>query len=317
MSFTMTGHSMSNREVPAISARHLVSFYQQPYFPVARVCDYLVEGLNAGEPAFALVTPEHAESIANELKSRGLPVGDMMADGRFACTNAASTLVNLLDPKFTKRKRDALMMQWVEATLRRAPSKRCRFLGELVSLMVARGNIDAAVELEDSWNRLLAIYPFMLYCTYEQTPFENSPALHKFCDICNRHDGVLPAHADSETENQPSAWFVLLQEQAIALREEVMRRRWAEQLVFVNEANRLKQLEALLRVHGPNLTPIEKNDIVKIVSVLQTQARKEKRHTAPESPEWHKKAGEILGYEKVIASVMRAGRKQNGDPNAS
>jgi len=54
------------------------------------------------------------------------------------------------------------------------------------------------------------------------------------------------------------------------------------------------------------------------VSELQTKARNEKRHMAPESAEWHKKTGEILGYEKVIASVMRAGRKPNGaNPKAS
>ena len=87
-----------------------------------------------------------------------------------------------------------------------------------------------------------------------------------------------------------------------------IRRRMAERLVFVNEANRLKQLEALLRVHGPNPSPIEKDDIVKVVSELQTQARKERRAFTPDSPAWYKKAGEILGYEKVIASVLRTGK---------
>ncbi|HEX4379795.1 MAG TPA: MEDS domain-containing protein [Candidatus Acidoferrum sp.] len=309
-------HPMSSEELPAISARHLVSFYRQPYFPLATVCDYLAEGLSAGEAAFAAVTSEHAESIAVELKARGLPISDLMTDGRFACADASSTILYLLDPKITKREKDALMVQWVEESLGRAPSKRCRFLGEMVSLMVAEGNTDGAVDLEGSWNYLLANYPIMVYCTYEQTPFEKSPALRKFCDICNCHDGVMAAHLGPQTEKQ-SAWFVLLQEQASALREEVLRRRQAERLVFVNEANRLTQLEALLRVHGPNLSPMEKTDIVNVVSGLQTQARKEKRYATPESPEWHKKAGEILGYEKVIANVTRAVRKRSGDLNVS
>jgi hypothetical protein len=307
---------MSSEELPAISARHLVSFYRQPYFPLATVCDYLAEGLSAGEAAFAAVTSEHAESIAVELKARGLPISDLMTDGRFACADASSTILYLLDPKITKREKDALMVQWVEESLGRAPSKRCRFLGEMVSLMVAEGNTDGAVDLEGSWNYLLANYPIMVYCTYEQTPFEKSPALHKFCDICNCHDGVIAAHPGPQTEKQ-SAWFVLLQEQASTLRDEVMRRRQAERLVFVNEANRLKQLEDLLRTYAPNPSPMEKNDVAKVVTELQTQARKERRHVLPESPEWHKKAGEILGYEKIIASVLRAGRKPSGDPRVS
>jgi hypothetical protein len=96
-----------------------------------------------------------------------------------------------------------------------------------------------------------------------------------------------------------------------------MRRRMTERLVYVNEANRLKQLEALLGVHGPNLCPMEKDGIVKVVSELQAQARKERRHVVPTSPNWHKKAGEILGYERVIAGVLRAGKKPSGDPSVS
>jgi hypothetical protein len=313
----MPGEPHSYLNGAPISAHHFVSFYQDPAYPIATVCDYLAEGLDAGESAIALVTPEHAESIVDELKARGLPVGEMTKDGRLAFADVNPTLVYLLDTKIPKTEKDALMVKWIEDALKRAPAKRCRILGELVSRMVAQGQIDSAIELEETWNHLLAIFPAMLYCVYEQTPFENSPALHKFCDICNRHDGVVAVQLLSDTERQPSAWFVLLQEQAGTLREEVMRRRRAERLVYVNEANRLTQLEALLRVHGPNLTPVEKNDIVKVVSDLQTQARKDKRHSVPESPEWHKKSGEILGYEKVITTVLRTGRKKNGDPDVA
>jgi MEDS: MEthanogen/methylotroph, DcmR Sensory domain len=295
----------------------LRQFHQQPHYPVETVCNYLAEGLSQGEAAVAVVVPEHAESITKELNMRGFRVDEMVADGRFACADITEALTYLLDPKISKHDKHSLSARWVEDTLTRAPSKRCRFLGELVSIMVARGRLESAFELEDSWNQLLAAFPAMLYCIYEQTPFEQLQGLNNFCEVCNHHDAVISAHLRSENSKEPSAWFVLLQEQASALREEVMRRRMAERLVFVNEANRLKQLEALLRVHGPNLSPMEKNDIVKVVTELQAQARKERRHVLPESPEWHKKAGEILGYEKVIASVLRAGREPSHDPPVS
>ncbi len=57
--------------------------------------------------------------------------------------------------------------------------------------MVAGGNLDNAFELEDSWNHLLANFPAMLYCMYEQTPFEQLQKLNHFCEVCNRHDAVL------------------------------------------------------------------------------------------------------------------------------
>ena len=298
----------SNIDLPTISARHFVNFYQQPHYPLDTVCDYLAEGLNDGEAVVAVVRADHAAFITKELSARGLPIDEMAADGRFACADVAEPLNYLIDPEIPRHEKHSPCVRWVEETLERAPAKRSRFLGELVSLMVAGGHLESAFQLEDSWNHLLAIFPTMLYCVYEQTPFEQLQALNNFCEVCNRHDAVLAARLRSEPAKDPAAWFVLLQEQASALREEVMRRRMAERLVFVNEANRLKQLEALLRVHGPNLSPIEKDDIVKVVSELQAQARKERRSFTPESPDWHKKAGEILGYEKVIASVLRTGK---------
>ena len=86
----------------------------------------------------------------------------------------------------------------------------------------------------------------------QQTPFEQLQKLNHFCEICNCHDAVLPAHLHSREE--PTTWFVVLQEQAVALRNEVMRRRQAERLVYVNEANRLTQLEELLEVRSGRIS---------------------------------------------------------------
>jgi MEDS: MEthanogen/methylotroph, DcmR Sensory domain len=307
----------SQLDVPEIAARHLVSFYKQPHYPVDAICDYLAEGLSAGEAAIAVSTREHAESITRVLQSRGCSVDEMKADGRLVCADAIETLAYLQDQNVARGQKEETMNRWVKDSVARAPAHRCRILGELVSLMVAQGNLDEAIALEEHWNHLLAEYPAMLYCVYEQAPFENSHALNRFCDICNRHDVVLATHLREEASKESPAWFVLLQEQASALREEVMRRRLAERLVFVNEANRLMQLEGLLRAHGPNLSPLERDGIVKVVTELKAKVRKEKWAAVPESPEWYKKAGEILGYEKVIAGMLRTERKPNGDPNVS
>jgi hypothetical protein len=309
--------SRSSSHLPTIAARHLVSFYEHSHYPINTVCDYLTEGLRGGEAVVAVATSEHAEWITNALRARGLRVDELISNGRLTCADVMPALAQWLDPSIPKQEKNAHMERWVQETVQRAPAHSCRFLGEMVSVMVARGSVNSAFELEDIWNHLLAEYPAMLYCAYEQTPFERSPGLNNFCDVCNRHDAVLESSPRAKESREASAWFVILQEQASTLRAEVMRRRMAERLVFVNEANRLTQLEALLRTHGPSLSPVEKNDIIKIVNELKAQAWKEKRVAVPESPEWHKKTGEILGYEKVITSVMNASKKPNGDPTVS
>src|ERR1700759_589416 len=133
----------SNINMPTISDRHFVIFYQDPHYPVEIVCDYLAEGLSQGEAAVAVVVAAHAELINKELHSRGFRIDEMTQDGRFACVDIFEPLAYLLDPKNSNAEKHALSARWIEETLKRAPANRCRFLGELVSLMVAGGRLDS------------------------------------------------------------------------------------------------------------------------------------------------------------------------------
>ena len=74
----------SNFDLPTIAARHFVSFYQQPHYPVTTVCDYLAEGLSQGESAVAVVVLDHAELITKGLN--GTRLTDRPNDrGRTVC----------------------------------------------------------------------------------------------------------------------------------------------------------------------------------------------------------------------------------------
>ena len=103
----------SNIDLPTISARHFVTFYQQPHYPVNTVCDYLAEGLNDGEAAVAVVPAHHAAFITKELTIRGLPIDEMTADGRFACADIAEPLTYLIDPKIPTHEKHALSARWL------------------------------------------------------------------------------------------------------------------------------------------------------------------------------------------------------------
>src|SRR5215471_17134770 len=105
----MPEEPQSNLDLPAISARHFVSFYQNPHYPTDTVCDYLAEGLSQGEAAVAVVVAEHAKLISRELNRRGLPIDKMEADGRFAYADVAEPLAYLLNPKISKAEKHALM----------------------------------------------------------------------------------------------------------------------------------------------------------------------------------------------------------------
>ena len=65
--------------------------------------------------------------------------------------------------------------------------------GEMVALLWAEGKIDAALQLEEMWNRLAEIYSFSLCCAYPMSGFLGNPHAAPFLKICAQHTHVFPA----------------------------------------------------------------------------------------------------------------------------
>ena len=82
----------SNFDLPTISARHFVSFYQQPHYPVD---DRLRLPRRRFEPrriGGGRCCPRTRRVDHQGLNARGLPIDQMIADGRFACADVGETL---------------------------------------------------------------------------------------------------------------------------------------------------------------------------------------------------------------------------------
>ena len=64
----------------------------------------------------------------------------------------------------------------------RAPEGNLRAYGEMVGILWEAGMHDAAIELEELWNELLARTPFSLYCGYPlEAPDDRILAAHSEC----------------------------------------------------------------------------------------------------------------------------------------
>ena len=63
----------------------------------------------------------------------------------------------------------------------------------MVALLWAEGRIDAALQLEEMWNRLAEIYSFSLCCAYPMSGFLGNPHAAPFLKICAQHTHVFPA----------------------------------------------------------------------------------------------------------------------------
>jgi hypothetical protein len=135
---------------------HVVQFYGGP-FPAETVASFVREGLDSGEVAVLIATPDHVKAVDQIL-------GDQK--GRVLYLDAAETLAKFMVHGRPDRQRffdtvGDLVQQASEAS--RAP---VRAYGEMVVLLCERGEPEAAHELEELWNELGRKHALKLLCSY-------------------------------------------------------------------------------------------------------------------------------------------------------
>ena len=72
--------------------RHSVHFYDRPSSLIDRVCEYVRDGLRAGDAAIIICTSEHLNSIDACLAARGSDVSALKESGQYVPLDAAQTL---------------------------------------------------------------------------------------------------------------------------------------------------------------------------------------------------------------------------------
>jgi hypothetical protein len=85
--------------------------------------------------------------------------------------------------------------------LRRAkPNAGLRAYGEMVGILWAAGQVDAAVQLEKFWNVLMADDGLTLFCGYPIDMFADDVQVDRLHDVLCAHTHVLPGGVESTME---------------------------------------------------------------------------------------------------------------------
>ena len=131
---------------------------------------YVRHGVERDATVLLVVRLETWNRAAVELVRDGVPVGDMVATGRLLVRDSSATLASLMRGARPDRAR----FEDVIAPLVRDCAARGRPVhayGDMVDLLAADGQFDAAERLEDLWNELAARVPFTLLCGYSSSGF--------------------------------------------------------------------------------------------------------------------------------------------------
>jgi hypothetical protein len=170
--------------------RHLVAFYDGDGHLTEAVVRFLGQALNDGDAALLVATAEHRRQFRAALEAEDIDTAQATAEGRLVVLDAEATLSEFLVGGMPDR---TLFRGMLSGTIRQAAAghRRVRVYGEMVALLWAWDNPEAAIVLEDLWNELAADHPFALLCAYPVHEVDAGGSA-AFLTVCQQHSVVLP-----------------------------------------------------------------------------------------------------------------------------
>ena len=241
-------------------SEHFVQFYEADEFLLNSLGGFIGTALSAGEAAIVVATKEHREQLEARLREKGLDVTSAVESGQLVMRDAAETLSKFMAGASPDAEPFARHLGEVIA---RAAEGRpsVRIYGEMVALLWAEGNYDAAIRLEELWNDLQNQHSFALFCAYPMHGFAGEDPGRGLANVCTSHARVIPAESYTTLDglDERLREIALLQQKAKSLEAEVAERKRTEDLLrsaLLNEQAARAEAEAATRLKDEFLATV-------------------------------------------------------------
>lgn len=171
---------------------HGAQLYAEPHELVESVAAYALAGFERGEPAVLVIAPEHMPPVSEAFAAGGWGFSAAQEAGLLVVADAETTLASIMDgPHPSAERFERAVGGLLDAVASRRG--RTRVFGEMVDLLVRRGEAAAADELERLWNRLALRRSFSLLCGYRVDVFDAATQAETLPRVCSSHSHLLPA----------------------------------------------------------------------------------------------------------------------------
>ncbi len=178
---------------PESSSQHLVQFYEDESSIVENVAYLAARTLASGDSSVVVATETHLEQIRQRLACSSLDLDAARDSGRYVTVDATRALSKfMVDGQPDKAKFDDIVGGIVRNAARNSSNGFVFAFGEMVGLLCAANNPDAAVRLEQHWNSLAEQHRFSLYCAYSLSSLGREPDANALIQICAEHALTIP-----------------------------------------------------------------------------------------------------------------------------
>ncbi|WP_025597153.1 ATP-binding protein [Burkholderia sp. WSM2230] len=207
---------------------HFVQFYESDAGLTEDVGAFLLRALNAGGTAIVIATAQHLASLTSWLHARQAALTECDTNDALILLDAQATLERFMVDGWPD---ETLFISTVGALVANAVQRGqpLHAFGEMVAILCEQGLGEAALRLEELWNRLGEHHRFSLFCGYPGSLFPGAEHTQLFRHICHAHHHVLPGSPLRDAGNKELHLRLALAEQrARSLEDEMKRRRTAE-----------------------------------------------------------------------------------------
>ena len=212
----------------ALPGGHSVHFYEDDAFLLDGLSRFIGAAIAAGDCALVVANQAHGDSLYQRLKQGGLDLALAVEQGRFVLLEAADTLARFMvnGHPDASRFEDVIGVLLGRLANRNGEGQRVAVFGEMVAVLWAQGQQQAAIELERLWNRLGDNHRFQLHCAYPLGLFAQAGDSEGVERICAEHSHVVPGEKYSGLSSDAARLgaIAVLQQKAQALESEIRER---------------------------------------------------------------------------------------------
>jgi CheY-like chemotaxis protein len=182
--------------VAASSGAHAAQFHANDRHFLDEVSGFVGATLRGGGPVVVAATAETRSGIARRLAALRFDVAALERRGQYLVLDAAESLAQFMRDGRADADRHAEIVRDLERSrLAFSDSADCRLtiFGEMAVLLCRNGEVEAALDVEQIWNRLTRSLPFLTVCSYPIECFRGPAHAKLFPDICGEHWAVIHA----------------------------------------------------------------------------------------------------------------------------
>lgn len=193
----MASHQAVSRGEPH---GHFVQFYKADEPLLNRnVGNFLWDGLLRGDGLLVIATRQRRESISSQLSRLGADVALARKEGQLAMLDAHEVMARfMVDGQPDLNRFQDTISEALQLARPRVTSAGVSAYGEMVGVLWEAGETEAAIRLEDCWNKVLHKGGITLFCGYPIDVFADDFESGRLHGVLCAHSQVLPTGANGD-----------------------------------------------------------------------------------------------------------------------